>query len=118
MSSAVGLISNRNSGHNRDHFEAISDRVDRCSPIHHLVTESAEQVPQALTQLAKLNISTLAINGGDGTASTILGQLLEGGQFPRLPQIVLLPGGTANMNAGDVGVSGRLEKAVERFCQW
>jgi diacylglycerol kinase family enzyme len=112
------LISNRNSGHNRDRFEGIRDRVGRCSQIHHLVTESAGQVPQALTQLAKLNISTLAINGGDGTASTILGQLLEGGQFPRLPQIVLLPGGTANMNAGDVGVSGRLDKAVDRFCQW
>jgi diacylglycerol kinase (ATP) len=118
VSSAVGLISNRNSGHNRDHFDQICDRVSRCAPIHHLVTATADEVPEALTQLAKLDIATLAINGGDGTASAILGQLLESGHFTGLPQIILLPGGTANMNAGDVGASGRLETAVDRFCQW
>ncbi len=118
MSAAVGLISNRNSGHNRDRFDRIHDRVSRCSSVHHLVTESAGQIPEALTELARLDIVTLAINGGDGTASAILGQVLESGLFPRLPQIILLPGGTANMNAGDVGVSGRLENAVDRFCQW
>jgi diacylglycerol kinase (ATP) len=118
MTNPVGLISNPNSGHNRDRFESIKESVARCPRIHHLVTETAEDVPAALRQLASLGIETLAINGGDGTASTILGQLLECGLFPRLPQIVLLPGGTANMNAGDIGVSGQLPKAVKRFISW
>ncbi|MCZ6829286.1 MAG: diacylglycerol kinase family protein [Gammaproteobacteria bacterium] len=118
MSSAVGLISNPNSGHNRDRFDRIRERVSHCSPVHHLVTDTADQVPEALSRLAELDIATLAINGGDGTASAILGQLLENRPFSRLPRIVLLPGGTANMNAGDVGASGRLEAAVARFCQW
>jgi len=44
--------------------------------------------------------------------------MLEQKIFASFPRIVLLPGGTANMNAGDVGVKGKLLKAVKRFCEW
>ncbi len=114
----VGLISNPGSGHNRDQFERIHARVAQCPAIHHVVTHSLADVRPALEDLAARGTGILAINGGDGTASYILGQLLESGLFDRPPLIVLLPGGTANMNAGDIGVSGSLWKATGRFCQW
>ncbi len=114
----VAVISNPGSGHNRDQFPRIRDRLDRCEGLLHRVTESREQVPAALEEFAGKDISILAINGGDGTASAILGELLESQHFDPLPTIVLLPGGTANMNAGDIGVGGKLTSAVERFCQW
>jgi len=75
-------------------------------------------VGPALAELAACGVGVLAINGGDGTASYILGQLLESELFDTLPLIVLLPGGTANMNAGDIGARGSLWRATERFCQW
>jgi hypothetical protein len=71
-----------------------------------------------LRELAALKVTVLAINGGDGTASAILGELLESQLFPTLPLIALLPGGTANMNAGDIGIRGSLAKATARFCDW
>jgi hypothetical protein len=114
----VGLISNPHSGHNREQFERIHARIASCTSIHHVVTHSEAQVRPALAELAKRQIGVLAINGGDGTAANILGEILESGFFAKLPLIVLLPGGTANMNAGDVGVSGSLQKATERFCRW
>lgn len=114
----VGLISNPASGHNRDQFERIHERVASCPDIHHLVTHSAADVPAALEEMAARQVEVLAINGGDGTASHLLGQLLESGAFAELPAIVLLPGGTANMNAGDIGVKGSLWRATKRFCQW
>lgn len=114
----VGLISNPASGHNRDQFERIHARIARCNLIHHIVTHSPADVRPALAELARRQVGVLAINGGDGTASTILGELLESGLFAALPQIVLLPGGTANMTAGDIGVSGSLRKATSRFCDW
>ena len=117
-SNLVGLISNPASGHNRDQFERIHARVAQCSTIRHLVTHSKADVGSALAELARLQVAVLAMNGGDGTAANILGEMLESGLFPTPPLIVLLPGGTANMNAGDVGVSGSLWKATERFCQW
>lgn len=114
----VGLISNPSSGHNRDQFERISQRIDQHSGIHHIVTQSPADIGAALEELAAHDISVLAINGGDGTASAILGHLLESGRFATPPLIALLPGGTANMNAGDIGIKGSLLKATSRFCQW
>lgn len=114
----VGLISNPNSGHNRNQFERIERRIARCECIQHAVTHSAEDVFPALQRFAEQGITVLAINGGDGTASTVLGCLLESTLFDPLPYIALLPGGTANMNAGDIGVRGKLTKAIERFCRW
>lgn len=115
---AVGLISNPHSGHNRNQFDRIRARIAQCRDIHHIVTRSAAEVPAALAEMAQREVGLLAINGGDGTASRILGDLLESGLFATLPLVVLLPGGTANMNAGDIGVKGSLWKATRRFCDW
>lgn len=114
----VGLISNPVSGHNRDQFEGIRGRIEEHTGIHHRVTQSAAEIATVLEELAALDIGVLAINGGDGTVSAILGELLESGLFDQPPLIAILPGGTANMNAGDIGVRGSLPKAVTRFCQW
>jgi diacylglycerol kinase family enzyme len=114
----VGLISNPASGHNRDQFERIQRRIARSPTIHHRVTHSAAEVKPALAEFARRGVGVLAINGGDGTASTILGELLESRLFDTPPIIVLLPGGTANMNAGDIGARGSLWQATVRFCRW
>ncbi|NQX87093.1 MAG: kinase [Halioglobus sp.] len=114
----VGLISNPTSGHNRDHFDSIRQRIAQSPAIHHRVTENLTDIPDALQELAARNVAVLAINGGDGTAAAILAALLQHTAFPDPPLIALLPGGTANMTAGDVGVRGSLRKAVGRFCDW
>lgn len=114
----IGLISNRNSGHNRDRLDSITASVSNCNNIRHLTTDCVDDIPSALEDLAKWGIDTLAINGGDGTASAILGHMLESGIFNQPPRVLLLPGGTANMNAGDIGVRGKLTTATNRFCEW
>ena len=111
----VGLISNPNSGHNRDQFADLRKMIDD-SPVIHKITQSATEVEAALRSLAAEKVSILGINGGDGTISAILGQVLDGRFFDAPPQVVVLPGGTANMNAGDVGMNGKLSSAVKRFC--
>ncbi len=112
---AVGLISNPSSGHNRDLFPTLNERI-AASPVRHIVTRSAADIDAALAELAQANVRILGINGGDGTVSAILGALLARRDFPAPPAIVVLPGGTANMNAGDVGMRGSLQSAIERFC--
>lgn len=115
---SIGLISNCNSGHNRDQLPRINERVAACPNLVHCTTESAEDIPQAIATLSQSSIQALAINGGDGTASTLLGWLLEQDHpLSRLP-IILLPGGTANMNAGDIGVKGKLLTATDKLCAW
>jgi diacylglycerol kinase family enzyme len=115
---AVGLISNPNSGHNRDQFARIEALIAGQPAIQHVVTHCPADIAPALEALSRRQIEVLAINGGDGTAAAILGRMLEQAVFAKPPLIALLPGGTANMNAGDVGVRGKLVPAVRRFCNW
>ena len=114
----VGVISNPASGHNRDQFAGIRALIDRCPAIHHRITTSPAGIAGALRELADLQVEVLAINGGDGTVAAVLGEMLESQVFATPPLVALLPGGTANMNAGDIGVRGALRKAVARFCTW
>ena len=114
----VGVISNPNSGHNRDQFPAIRARLEACNGLIHRVTSSADEIGAALTDMRAAGVKVLAINGGDGTVSAILGELLESVSAPELPMIAILPGGTANMNAGDIGISGSLKQAVNKFSSW
>lgn len=117
-STAVGMISNPSSGYNRVHFERVRALVAEQPAIHHVVTRCPDDIVPALEVLSRQRVELLVINGGDGTASAVLGQLLETNLFSCRPLIALLPGGTANMNAGDVGMRGRLVPAVKRLCRW
>jgi diacylglycerol kinase family enzyme len=114
----VAVISNRNSGHNRDNFETVAATIARCQGIQHFATSSSAELPEILRTIAARQPDILAINGGDGTAATLFGLLLENPPFATLPTLALLPGGTANMTASDVGVKGDLVRATERLCQW
>jgi diacylglycerol kinase (ATP) len=114
----VGLISNPNSGRNRKHLRAIERIVANHPRVHHCPTQGAADIPTALSLLAERSVEVLAINGGDGTVARVLTHLLEDAPFERLPLIALLPGGTTNMNAGDVGLRGSLAGAVQRLCHW
>ena len=118
LTGPIGLISNPNSGHNRDQFEGIRSQIERCPNIHHRITHRTSDISPVLQELADLNVSILAINGGDGTVAAILGALLASKPFIATPLIVLLPGGTANNSAGDVGLRGSLNRAVADFCRW
>jgi hypothetical protein len=114
----VGLISNPTSGHNRDQFDRIRSHIERYPRILHRITQSHADIPDTLEEFAANQVTVLAINGGDGTVSAVLGDLLERKLFASPPVVAVLPGGTANMTAGDVGIRGTLQRAVTRFCQW
>ena len=114
----VGLISNPHSGRNRKQPDAIGRIVADYPNVHHRPTQDAGELPGVLAGFASQPIDVLAVNGGDGTIARILTELLLQKPFPTLPRLVLLPGGTTNMNAGDVGLRGNLVKAVRRLCEW
>jgi diacylglycerol kinase (ATP) len=114
----LGLISNPNSGRNRKQLHTIERIVANHPRVHHYPTAGPGDIPAALASLAQHGVSVLAINGGDGTVAQVLTRLLQDGPFERLPLLALLPGGTTNMTAGDVGLGGNLVRAVRRLCRW
>jgi len=118
VSHKIGLLSNPNSRRNRTHLDAVRDIVANHPAIDHRITASEGDIAATLTAFANTGIDILAINGGDGTTARIITELLENPCFQTLPEVILLPGGTTNMNAGDVGLRGNLVRAVQQMADW
>jgi diacylglycerol kinase (ATP) len=114
----VGLISNPNSRRNRAGLHKVQGIVANQPRIHHRVTAGAGEIAGVLREFARLGVNTLAINGGDGTGARVLTELLEQRPFAQVPAIILLPGGTTNMNAADAGLRGSLPDSVRRVADW
>ena len=114
----IGVLSNANSGHTRRHLGRLSALADRYPHVVHLATAHGGEVQDALAEFARREIDVLAINGGDGTIARVLGEVLERRPFAGPLPVALLPGGTANMSSGRVGVRGGLLRAARRLFDW
>lgn len=86
--------------------------------VRHHITESIDDVHVAVQEFAEQGIGVVAVNGGDGTTAQVFGALLDASPFETQPAVVLLPGGTTNMNAADAGMRGSLKKSIEKLCRW
>ncbi|TCK19071.1 diacylglycerol kinase-like protein [Thiogranum longum] len=114
----IGLISNPHSRRNRAALADIEAMIAAKGSILHRITPSIEDIPAALKAFAEQDINVVAINGGDGTTAQVLAALLNASPFQKQPAVVLLPGGTTNMNAADAGMHGRLDKQIGKLCRW
>lgn len=77
------------------------------------VTRAPEELPGALKELGP-GLDVLAVCGGDGTlmATVSAAISLYGG---KLPPLLILPGGTMNTVARNLGVRGRPERILDRL---
>lgn len=114
----VAVISNPTSGNNCKGHADFEARLDNYPLVRHHVTRSLAEAESLTAQLAAENWDVLVINGGDGTVAATLGLILGHWPTAGLPLIVVLPGGTANMTAGDVGISASPRRAARRFFRW
>lgn len=114
----LGLLINPSSRRNKKHLGAIIQVAKSYRNVHYRVTEQQDEVSHGLADLAARSVNLLAISGGDGTVSRVLTHLLQEKPFKRMPLIAILPGGTANMTAGDVGLAGSVHAALARLCKW
>lgn len=111
----IGVISNRLSRRNKLAVpDFTSGPAERVELLHRTLTD-IEELPAILDDLAQADIGILAVNGGDGTISAVLGELHAKPRFDPLPPLALLRGGTLNMTAADAGLSGRPAQALARL---
>jgi diacylglycerol kinase (ATP) len=99
----VGLIINPLSGRKG----GMGERLRRClrkNVVEVVMLESFADLPAMLAHMAGRGIDALAISSGDGTVHAIQTELAERRPFERLPKLVLLPHGTANLSASQLGV--------------
>lgn len=114
----IVVITNPASGHNRKTLEAVNRRFSAFPGLLHHVTRSPAEAEALVQRLRQDSPRVLVINGGDGTAARLFGMVLRHWPEQERPYLMVLPGGTANMTAGDIGISASHAKAVRQFCEW
>jgi hypothetical protein len=72
------------------------------------MTNAPGDAPAALGRLAEAGVDVVAVSGGDGAVMTALSAILIDGAFGPPPILCLLPSGTTNMTAGDIGLQATL----------
>lgn len=111
----VGLITNPDSGRNRHGLSKIRRLCANIPASGYQEARDPSEVSAALAELSRFGPDVLAINGGDGTVQAVLTALFVDRPFEEPPLLALLPGGTTNMTAGDVGLRGRMPGALQRL---
>lgn len=112
----LGVLINRNSGRNRTGIRKVEAVLARHPDIVVRHTMVAAQVPDVLAEMAAAGVDVLAVNGGDGTLQLVMNRLMAADSpFPRPPLLGILPGGTTNMIATDVGTAARPAAELERL---
>lgn len=114
----VGLLSNRQSGKNLRNFATIRKALADYPDVVHCETATSAELTKALQHLAQEGVQVLVINGGDGTVQATLTALLQQPCFSALPLLAILPRGTTNMTAGDVGLRGSPQRALAKLLAW
>jgi hypothetical protein len=108
----IGLIVNPHSGKvNRKGLELA--RLLAGKPgINIRLLSDFRRLADELRDLASLGVTDLYLSSGDGTIQEVQTRLAEDRIFASLPRLCLLPHGTTNMTAADVGL--RLTRITEQ----
>ena len=112
----IGVLHNPLSGRNRKRglgrvYAALAHRPQ--VPSYEVRTPG--EVTIALAELERQTVNVVVINGGDGTVQAVLTALFRDRLFPKPPLLAVLAGGTTNMTAGDVGITGSPARGLQRL---
>lgn len=99
-----GVIINPRAGKGNGKGLALATRLQDRPGVAVRVMETFEQITSILDGFAAEGVTELFISSGDGTMQEILTQLAERKPFAQLPRVCLVPHGTTNLAAGDVGL--------------
>ena len=99
----IGLLSNLRAGRSEARTARLLNFLKDYPEVASVETTAAAAVPEALSELARQDVEVLVINGGDGTLTHTLTEILGNQAFGhRVPIIAPLRGGRTNMSAADL----------------
>jgi diacylglycerol kinase (ATP) len=100
----LGVIHNPKSGGNRrrGRLHEVREQIAGAR-LAHREGDSLESLVEGTWGLLRDGVEVIAVNGGDGTVQAVLTGLLRADVEGPLPLIAVLPGGTTNTTARNVG---------------
>jgi hypothetical protein len=99
-----GLIVNPYSGRRNRRGLALAERLERSPGVSIAILERFSELPGILAGFARQGVDTVFISSGDGTVHAVQSELAERNPFAILPRLAILPHGTTNMTAADLGL--------------
>jgi len=113
----AGVINNPLSFKNRRHntLGDVLEVLRSHSQIPHHEVNRPEDIRAATRALLDAGTELLIVNGGDGTVQAVLTEVFGGRPLEGLPLLAVLPGGTTNMVAADIGAMMRAVPALQRL---
>ncbi|GEK92915.1 diacylglycerol/lipid kinase family protein [Gluconobacter wancherniae] len=109
------LIHNARSRKNLRSGSRFAQAAQRMLGENFIPSDSRTETTSHVRQLYERGITTIAIDGGDGTVSTALTAIARAYPADKLPDIAVLPSGNSNLIAGDVGFGLRGIEALDRL---
>ncbi|MGH6820723.1 MAG: diacylglycerol/lipid kinase family protein [Methylocella sp.] len=102
----AGLLVNPRSGGGSGKGLALAQKL-ASSSVPAKILGHFDELPQCLAEFANGGVTDLFISSGDGTIHAVQTELAENKLFAALPRLALLPHGTTNMTAADLGFRRR-----------
>lgn len=115
---AIGLIYNPHGGRFRKYPARMQSLLSALPEIRQIQATSQIGFEQAVTALVQAGIKWLIVVGGDGTLQGVISCLFEHLPPERWPEITIVPAGTTNMTALDLGMNGQAEQVMAKIGQF
>lgn len=112
---AIGLLFNPFSGRIRKRKDAIRRALAEIPGATCREVTNAPEINASVDTFVQADVDLLVIVGGDGTVQGVLCHLFATQPLARWPLLMVIPGGTTNMTALDLGVCGELEFIVQQL---
>jgi diacylglycerol kinase (ATP) len=116
----IGMLNNPLSGGNRNGLQKIREAAAAVRPeVLQGEVQTPSDVTATLADFARREVNILVINGGDGTVQAALTAVFHKKFFETMPLLaVLRSAGTTSMIAGDIGLHGSRESALQKLFSW
>lgn len=111
----IGIVYNPLSGSNRKNPDGIRRLLQDIPHARFREVSDLQDMDTTLAQLCGQDVGLLAIAGGDGMVQEVIRYLLANHPTDRWPVLTIFPGGTTNMTAHDLGITGSPEHVIARF---
>jgi len=108
----VGILCNPLGGRTRRRLDAVRRAAAEIQGGIYREATSDLEIGSVLDAFADQNIDLIAMIGGDGTVHATLNYIFGAQPFATLPLLALIPGGTTNMTAFDLGLRENPDRAL------
>jgi diacylglycerol kinase (ATP) len=111
----IGLIFNPLSGRIRKRKDAIRRALTEIPGATCREVTNADEINASVEAFVDAGVDLLVIVGGDGTVQGVLCHLFATQPLSRWPVLTVIPGGTTNMTALDLGIVGSPESILQKL---